>query len=169
MIPTLRSSVPLDKIYRIGAFSEESADILTAQMLKSASQQDEDETKHEHGDDHPPHTGDIEAITLTIPLLSEEKFQRLETWIQGVLWEGKGLDRSAGIESDGGDTEILRAKGMIYLKDGRRFVLQGVRDMYELKQLTNGLEGAKDGKIVLIGKGMPELETIQEALEGSLA
>ncbi len=155
--------MPLDKIYRIGAFSEEGAEILAAQ-IRTNQVHAEDEL---HGHDHTPHIGDIEAITLSVPFLSEEKYQRLETWLQRVLWEGKGLDSLVGGERETG-SEVLRAKGMIYLDDGRRFVLQGVRDLFELKQLSLGQQDEREGKIVFIGKGMPSEGTIQRALEEAL-
>jgi G3E family GTPase len=57
---------------------------------------------------------------------------------------------------DPGPVDISRTKGLIRLVDGREYVLQGVTDVFELKQvLSEGDKGVEEGgKIVFIGKGV---------------
>jgi G3E family GTPase len=126
---------------------------------------DADQEEHSHGHVHAPHVGDIEAITLRIPVLSDEMFDKLEKWLQRVLWDGL---ISSAIEDDSTAAEILRAKGILYREDGRRVVLQGVRDLFELKELDGGVDGQVEtvGKIVLIGKAMGAVDVVQKALDG---
>lgn len=52
--------------------------------------------------------------------------------------------------------EILRTKGYITLQDGRAFVLQGVADLFELKEIDRAADHEMEGKIVFIGKGVGE-------------
>ena len=62
--------------------------------------------------------------------------------------------------------EVLRTKGLIRRTDGIEFVLQGVTDIFELKEVKGADKGAKgpegqegqegyvEGKVVFIGRGV---------------
>jgi len=60
----------------------------------------------------------------------------------------------------GGDrqVQILRCKGLFGDEKGKWWVLQGVRNVYEISELGDvGVDVPDRGKIVLIGKGLDEI------------
>ncbi|WWC62683.1 uncharacterized protein I303_105280 [Kwoniella dejecticola CBS 10117] len=190
--PTLRihhtthSRMPLSDLFNLRAFSDPTA--LTATSATSASgiptsasiptpdaQIDAHRHNHAEGEkcDHPSHShsqsqshlNGISTVTIPLPPLSQKQYFALNEFLESVLWESKLPDKSPS-------PEILRSKGYITLEDGREFVLQGVADLFELKELpsksitsdcekpqenhqdANELQG---GKVVFIGKGVDQL------------
>lgn len=124
------------------------------------------------------HLSNISSVVLDIPVLSSHGLQRMEEFLQAVHWDSRipGVEKlSTGSEDDDENAEkddgmeILRSKGLIVLEDGRRMILQGVRDMFELTALA-GADGKVaggglgKGKIVFIGKGLPNMDTWKKAL-----
>jgi G3E family GTPase len=63
------------------------------------------------------------------------------------LWEGTLLD----IDTPQ-NISIHRTKGRIITQEGDEWILQGVREIYEIK--STGKTQEQDSKIVLIGEGL---------------
>ncbi|SCV72373.1 BQ2448_3910 [Microbotryum intermedium] len=115
----------------------------------------------------PTHRNDITSVSIVLPHLSEHdirlgSFYRL---IRDLLWEGTipGLEEppntfsSPGVES----FSILRTKAFLHACDtGRTFILQGVRDVFDLHEVPSNLDTRAEqypkplSKLVLIGRGL---------------
>ncbi|TIB72426.1 cobW-domain-containing protein [Wallemia mellicola] len=88
------------------------------------------------------------GIELSLPSLTNVQYADFDMWIRCVLWENT-LPSVETVEI-GEEMEILRTKGVINRDDGAVYILQGVRDMYEIKQAPNG--PSINTKLVFIGK-----------------
>jgi G3E family GTPase len=111
----------------------------------------------------------IATLTLSLPVLSEEGMNRLDAWLRKVLWDGK-LPHVQGDEVTG--WEVHRSKGRIPLEVGGLRSLQGVREIFEIRDGVAEAEGNDAGKIVLIGRnigGKTKVEAFQRSLDASLA
>jgi hypothetical protein len=170
--------------------------------LALASSQAKAPRRHSHGHSHPhpPHYDGITTALIPLPNLSPTQFDALHTILESLLWGRKlpesphlpklgklghgassstmsrTLSVSSGLGGDvvapGPEIEILRTKGLIRRADGREYVLQGVTDLFEIKELhkKHPHPHAPDGrhtepeeraheqhvepKIVFIGKGV---------------
>ncbi|WWC88481.1 uncharacterized protein L201_003392 [Kwoniella dendrophila CBS 6074] len=155
---TTHSRMPLSDLFNLRAFSDPTA-------ITSAQQQDDDHVnEHKHDGEecsHPSHikteshTNGIKTVLIPLPLLNQEQYLRLNEFLESLLWESKILP------SKSPSPEILRSKGYILLEDGREYVLQGVADLFELKELPDisnqaGTSDDNNGKVVFIGKGVGE-------------
>jgi len=88
----------------------------------------------------------------------------LDQWIRSVLWEHK-LPNEEDVEG----LEVLRCKGMFRTDAGEVYVLQGVREMYDLSpaEPTEDSDGAGEiGKLVFIGKGLSD--RVRSSLEATV-
>ena len=104
----------------------------------------------------------ISSLRVSCRVLSLEQQVRLEEWIRTVLWESQLPEHSG--ETHGSPLEVLRCKGMFGTQSGQTFVLQGVRNLYELEPLVGGNLGLPEhGKLVFIGKGLDD--TVRKSLE----
>ncbi|KAL8690588.1 MAG: hypothetical protein Q9224_004373 [Gallowayella concinna] len=113
----------------------------------------------------------ISTLTLHVPLLHPSQLDRLESWLQSLLWDST-LPYAIG-DNEKAFT-IHRVKGQIPVQDGRTLIIQGVRDVFEIIDnsvaeggRSGGKAVTKKGKIVLIGKGLvglPFEESLAEAL-----
>ncbi|KAH9942912.1 cobW-domain-containing protein [Amylocystis lapponica] len=121
--------------------------------------------KHDHDHSDPNHTHDrepthyeirgISSLQVACPTMTSSQLSLLDEWIRTVLWEG----RLPGVRSaDVLDLEVLRCKGMFTTDSGKIYVLQGVRNIYEMTQVEGAVasgSGLPDmGKLVFIGKGL---------------
>lgn len=107
----------------------------------------------------------ISSILVPIPTLPASRVQVLDEWIRSLLWENKLLHSS----SEKSDLQVLRCKGMFRTDANETYVLQGVRQIYDLVKLEgedDRPEGVGDvGKLVFIGKGLDnEVRTSLEAI-----
>jgi G3E family GTPase len=96
------------------------------------------------------HVHSITNVRLSCPTLNSCAFGRLDEWIRTILWEGR-------LPYDVGDKplQVLRCKGYFQMESGEEYILQGVRNMYELcKMDPQNLPNS--GKLVLIGKGLDD-------------
>ncbi|KAG0152197.1 hypothetical protein CROQUDRAFT_719441 [Cronartium quercuum f. sp. fusiforme G11] len=94
----------------------------------------------------------IGTLQIDLPILdrvndSDCAFDRV---FRKLLWEGViGDDEYVG---DGLEPRILRAKGLLKDANGKCFILQAVRDTYEIQEIGEEVEAA--ARLVLIGKDM---------------
>jgi hypothetical protein len=108
------------------------------------------------------------TITLTFPSLDGQKLDKLDTWLQSVLWEMVLPPPSSLHESP--KFAVHRLKGRIPLVHGEVKMIQGVREVFEITDLRNPSatdEAAWAGKLVLIGKNVAQIDwsgSLSEAL-----
>ena len=94
---------------------------------------------------------DVTSMSVKCPVLSEMCAEQLDEWIRTVLWE-KQLPNNPEHE-----IEVLRCKGIYVTDDGKQHLLQGVRELYEVTDLSvGGEEVPSDGKLVFIGRGLTD-------------
>jgi G3E family GTPase len=100
---------------------------------------------------------------MPVPAVSSDQHKRLIRWIQTLLW-----DPVAFAPSESEEPEVLRLKGIIWSANepNRGWVLQGVRGVYELEDVSRDSAERGDGKIVVIGRFVQGLEG---NLRGALA
>ena len=105
----------------------------------------------------------ISSLQISCPILNQVRFDRLDEWIRTVLWEnhipGAGENQAL---------QVLRCKGLITMESGEQYVLQGVRNLYDLVRMEGQVDIGipEPGKIVLIGKGLDD--TIRHSLENAV-
>ncbi|CCH44814.1 COBW domain-containing protein 1 [Wickerhamomyces ciferrii] len=97
------------------------------------------------------HDSRISTISFEFNLLQPIDFHNLEKFIQNSLWENK---------IQGKNVEIHRSKGIIIKSDGENFVLQGVRDTYDL--IEDAKTELKNSRLVFIGKNLDKGDLIKE-------
>lgn len=102
----------------------------------------------EHHTHNHAHLFGISSVEVRIPPLSAEQHKVLDKWLRCVLWENTLPCTDATVD----DMEILRTKGVVSVSSGQVYILQGVRDMYELKVAPNTAD--RPGKLVFIGKNV---------------
>jgi G3E family GTPase len=137
----------LKELFDIRAFSASKS---AAAALADASSHDHpDEASHGHVHPH------LTTTVIPLPILTANQYVKFEEFIQSLLWESKLIGKSEG-------PEVLRSKGVAVLDDGRAFVLQGVRDLYELKELPG--QDVQAGKVVFIGRGIGNGDAVKSAL-----
>jgi len=142
---------------------------------------------HEHGDDrehdhgHDDQFDGISSLVIPLPPLTTSQTVKLDHWLQSVLWEGQlpwpsvSYDqRHPADPSPAPPVEILRCKGIYSTIDedpyaqgsGHTYVIQGVRNLYEIREVdSTGLPNGQ-GKLALIGKwkGHPVSESLLNGL-----
>jgi len=79
--------------------------------------------------------------------LSDIQREKFDRWIQVLLWEATLLNMDAPQK-----ISIHRTKGRIITQRGEEWILQGVREIYEMR--ANGKAHGHDSKMVLIGEGL---------------
>ncbi|KAL8921359.1 MAG: hypothetical protein Q9172_004052 [Xanthocarpia lactea] len=114
----------------------------------------------------------ISTLTLQLPVLQPNQLDKLESWLRSVLWESI-LPIPGKVQAEEQAFTIHRVKGQIPIADGRKLMIQGVRDIFEIVDKSiigsgkvDAAENSK-GKIVLIGKGLMGLG-FEESLLGGL-
>jgi G3E family GTPase len=198
---TLRSDIDVQDVFGIGSYGvNKDLDldgVLGRLDTGSNSRRDPEkgEEGHEHDEscghgDHAGHLDGIGSIVLTIPVISETTLDRLESFLQAVHWDSKfpspvttTTDSSTddvpstsfGTNENGSGEEetfeILRTKGLFPTHSGKLYVLQGVRDIFELNRLGDKREGkdkVEEGKLVLIGRKLGDRGKWEEELRGWL-
>ncbi|KAL1707570.1 CobW/HypB/UreG, nucleotide-binding domain-containing protein, partial [Schizophyllum commune] len=125
-------------------------------------------TPHAHSHPHSTHyeVRGISSLRVNVPPLTPEALHDLDEWVREVLWEGRLPESSTTTPPKTDPLLVLRCKGLFVTTTGERYVLQGVRNMYDLfkaeedaatKDDDGDLAGIpKEGKLVLIGKGLGE-------------
>jgi G3E family GTPase len=160
---TVRANIDLKHVLNIHAYTS-SRGLSNAGAL---APDDHDHASHDHeksDNEHGTHyeVRGISSLRVTCGVLSPEQQERLEEWIRAVLWESQLPEHS--VDTHGKALEVLRCKGMFGTQSGQTFVLQGVRNLYELEPLVGDDVGLPEhGKLVFIGKGLDD--TVRKSLE----
>jgi G3E family GTPase len=140
ILRSIRGQVDLKHIIGIGAYSSSKLEI------------------RDHDDPHGSDCGSthyevrgISSLRVACPVLTLRGLEKLDEWIRTVLWENR-LPEDVGAE-----LQVLRCKGVFNMETGQKYVLQGVRNLYEISEVEGEVVGiADEGKLVLIGKGLTE-------------
>ena len=105
---------------------------------------------HAHDDSSTHYTiRGISSLQVSCPPLPPDRLPLLDEWLRSVLWDSMIPSRTTP------DLEVLRCKGLIETTNGKKWVLQGVRAMYDFNEVAGEELGAGgEGKIVFIGKGL---------------
>ncbi|KFY36548.1 hypothetical protein V495_07812 [Pseudogymnoascus sp. VKM F-4514 (FW-929)] len=108
----------------------------------------------------------ISTVTIKVPRLNEEQVPNLDAWLRSILWDSKLPDSSTEIAAASSDQsptfEIYRLKARLPMSDGSVKIVQGVRDVFEIKDALDQTQRAapelEEGKIVVIGRDMANLD-----------
>jgi len=160
---TVRADIDLERVLNIRAYASRVLSPTDAPPFDdhhdhpSHDQEKSDEERSTHYE-----VRGITSLRVSCSVLSPERLEGLEEWIRTVLWESQLPEHSADTQEK--SLEILRCKGMFGTQSGQTFVLQGVRNLYELEPLVGDDVGLPEhGKLVFIGKGLDD--TVRKSLE----
>ncbi|EIN12826.1 cobW-domain-containing protein [Punctularia strigosozonata HHB-11173 SS5] len=154
---TIRGNVDLSRVIGIDAYGTSSRHALVGVGS-------EQEVDHEHGPDchhdEKPHyeVRGISSLQVACPVLDDARVPKLDAWIRSLLWDHRLPEESDSTKS----IDILRCKGIFHTASGDQYILQGVRNMYDLSRIpdaivTTGSYGLPPaGKLVFIGRGLDE-------------
>ncbi|KAL0576854.1 hypothetical protein V5O48_005119 [Marasmius crinis-equi] len=167
---TVRGEIDLKLIMGISAYSTQARQSFPVRPRHA---------DHSHSHSHDDHCDDstpgnqvthyemrgITSLQVSCPVLNTSRLEGLDEWIRSVLWENR-LPGSPGSL----DIQVLRCKGLFPIDTGEQYVLQGVRNIYELSKVPSDRDvdlGVPDiGKLVLIGKGLNQ--EVRKSLESLL-
>lgn len=97
-------------------------------------------------------------MSVPLPRLDEKQRDRLDAWLRNVLWD----EEVPCPASDYGTIDVHRLKGRVVGGDGKTFLIQGVRKVFEIFQDRAENDRAAPtsvgGKLVLIGRGLRDAE-----------
>ena len=99
----------------------------------------------------------ISTATIVVPALREEQVERFDRWLRTVLWEETLPGREAR------DFEVHRLTGRIPVQGVTVWLVQGVRNVYDVNEGKDTDEKDQEAKLVLIGKGVGQ-EGFRESL-----
>ncbi|CED84707.1 Cobalamin synthesis protein [Phaffia rhodozyma] len=162
---TTRSILPLSNILDLKAYSPNpNEQPVVPSFLSSRSDPTSESRAHAHP--HPSahtHSSQIASTVIPLPALSIEQIDSVKRWIQSLLWDPESLQ-----QSESSPPEVLRLKGIFWTdaeREPQGWVLQGVRGVYELEEITTGERGKGEGKIVVIGRYVDLLgDSLKEVL-----
>lgn len=102
------------------------------------------------------------TISIEFPALNEPQLQKLDGWLQEVLWETRLPQKSPPLENGlKRKFEIHRLKSLLSMDTGEFKMIQGVREVFEITSLKSSPSEStlaqRNCKIVLIGKDIKSL------------
>lgn len=160
---TIRGEIDLGLIIAIDAYSTERTSSRTS-LAKSLIVDDlvckEDCKEGSHAHHLGPHHYELRGISslqVSCPPLNPMHLKDLDVWVRTVLWENRLPNQT---DEHTGGIEVLRCKGIFTSDSGELYVLQGVRNMYEISKVEGDQSNVglpDEGKLVLIGKGLDQM------------
>ncbi|KAF9534544.1 CobW domain-containing protein [Crepidotus variabilis] len=179
---TIKGEIDLKYIIGIQAFQKPPSVDEAVTPNSHVHTDDCDHDHDEHDEKKPPTHYEVRGISslqVRCGILDQAHIDKLDAWIRNALWENRVSVRSdEKITSDPVtevQVQILRAKGAFTSKEGKHFVFQGVRSIYEISELERKAPGVggdtdvdvpEEGKIVLIGTGLDD--RVRKSLESVL-
>ncbi len=108
----------------------------------------------------------ISTVTIKGPSIKPELLTQLDQWLRTLLWDSKVPGEENGESAtEERKFEIHRLKARLPLTDGSVKVIQGVRDVFEIKDSPeeNGdaEHSTSETKIVIIGRDIADLKLDQ--------
>ncbi|KAK7469420.1 hypothetical protein VKT23_003892 [Stygiomarasmius scandens] len=158
---TVRGQLDLKHIMGISAYTVPPE--LNEDVKQSLRRRGEHEHVHDHSDSEHTHIHDaqkthyetrgITSLQIVCPVLSQPQLNAVDEWIRTILWENRLPD-----DTQSSELQVLRCKGLFSVQNGDQYVLQGVRNIYDMSKVMKEADlGLPDtGKLVLIGKGLDE-------------
>lgn len=107
-----------------------------------------------HAHTHGHHAHGITTTTIPLPTLSAAQFAALNNFLEEFIW-GSALPRrpdGSAEQWEGEEPEILRTKGYLRLEGGGERVVQGVADLFEIRDVKAASAEEVEPKLVFIGK-----------------
>jgi G3E family GTPase len=105
---TVKSRIPLDSLFNIRAFSSDSTG------LPLLTNRDSQNHEHDHAHETPKaHYNDITTLHIPLPTLTLKQQQKIESFLQTLLWESR-LPGGGKVEG----LDILRTKGYFKVEGG---------------------------------------------------
>lgn len=150
---TERAQIPLEALFNVRAYTapppaEAALACCEAEDHALSHGDSHDHAAHAHA--HGEHAHGITTTTIPLPTLSQKQFDALNDFLEEFLWAGK-VDKW-----EGELPEILRTKGYLEIEGGGEKVVQGVADLFEIRDVSNAAargEGEKvSPKLVFIGR-----------------
>ncbi|KAF3941424.1 hypothetical protein ABW19_dt0207652 [Dactylella cylindrospora] len=94
----------------------------------------------------------VSTVAFDVKTIPAGCVEIVDAWVRSLLWDERvPLD---GVRSTlFHPVEIHRLKGRIRTDDGKTYIIQGVREVFEITEASER-SSAGEGKIVLIGKGL---------------
>ncbi|KZP01345.1 cobW-domain-containing protein [Calocera viscosa TUFC12733] len=160
--PTQRGMVTLDHILGLRAYERLS---MLPTVFTSLGVPCEDDHCHDasHVHSHTSgHLDDVSSCVLKVPPLDAVQLSRLDEFIRSLLWDNVLLRVDAAELKT--DFEILRCKG-IFSSDGKQFVLQGVRNIYDINEVNGEEDAMANGKVAFIGRGFGDGRVLIQCLQ----
>jgi G3E family GTPase len=158
---TVRGQVPLKEVFDLRAFTSPAVAALEPADSACCSASGPDHT-HNHNRAHAAGPNAVSTATLPLPPLSTPQFERLNALLESLLWHRKW---PADMPSQPAAVpDVLRTKGYAVLADGSARLIQGVSDLFEIRELAD--EGGVRPKVVFIGRGVEGLDERAAAYVG---
>lgn len=144
---TVKSQVPLPKLYKLQAFSEST--LLAGQAGQAGKEGQPDCSGcNDKSHNHSHHTDGISTVTLPLPRqITFDQFQNLEQFLQDILWKSPTKKSKY---------DILRTKGYMRVDvEGKivEKVVQGVADLFDIKD-AHATPDEVHPKLVFIGRDL---------------
>jgi G3E family GTPase len=162
---TTQSNIDLGLVMNLNAYASR---IPPSSVPETGRHHDHVDGKCPDPESHPKSTHytirGISSILVPVPVLPAAKVEILDEWIRSVLWEHRLPN-----EGDAGGLDVLRCKGMFRTDAGEVYVLQGVREMYDLSPAESTVDSdgvGEIGKLVFIGKGLDD--RVRSSLEATV-
>lgn len=93
-----------------------------------------------------PHQVDTAVCTVSFTIPGSISRFKLEEWLRSILWEN---------EQNGDEFIILRLKGLVSFQgDPNKYVLNAVREIYDIVKGSEWRSADQNNKIVIIGKNL---------------
>ncbi|GAA5975932.1 hypothetical protein JCM21900_004670 [Sporobolomyces salmonicolor] len=151
-----------------------------------------DDPSHSHSHPKPdspratssPHANDISSVTIPLPVLRAVETGVFHHLVSALIWDGHLPRLSASSCASAPSTpcpeaeaearepqlDLLRAKAFLRTTDGRSFILQGVRDVFDVAEVPDASANISDvqPKLVLIGRGLGDPDTVRKRFLGAL-
>jgi G3E family GTPase len=152
IFPTVRGEIDLKNVLGVRAYSSVPELPCPLEVTKLVHDHKQGEPEHDHS--FHIQQRNISCVQVSCPVLTSEILERLDRWIQSVLWENR-LPLPDPVSAT--DLQVLRCKGIFATTDGKMYMLQGVRNLYEITEIGDKSEGVgvvPKWKLAFIGKGL---------------
>ncbi|BGO97219.1 COBW domain containing protein 2 [Rhodotorula toruloides] len=105
------------------------------------------------------HANDISSLTIPLPVLpSVENGSAFYRVVSRLIWDSKLPSTSTSSSDEPLSLDLLRTKGFLRTQDGQSYILQGVRDIFDISPVPPATVAAEERevkpKLVLIGRGI---------------
>jgi G3E family GTPase len=156
---TVKGELDVRKILNLAAYSSAPLHLTNTMPSHPEHVHGAPNNHHDHSQNDP--FGGVSALIIPLSVVTPIIASKLDEWLRTLLWEGRLLVSDSlapgGVEAVSTRAmapkiEILRCKGVYATSEGRTFVIQGVRMLYETREATVDPSAFEGGKLVLIGK-----------------